>query len=723
MLRNRSALLAVVLLAGLSLHVQAAGPQDLATHVPAETALFAGWSWHVDPDGPEQQFAQRMLTQLRTFVAQEAPPAEAEILNYFLDVQTALQRSNGVIALYDVVLTEDDADVQLAAVLQLDADARDLANRLEAVIGKVLGPQAVTTHTISGTRFRAFPLPDMPAKLYWATHDDLLIFTLGQAAAEKTLATIAGDHASLASHSEYQFACEKIDATMDTNHFTLYLAAKRILDRTLELVTEMNGPLPPIVDPALEELGIRSVKSKILHCESVDGQPARMAAYAHIVGEPKGLVKLYAQPPLSEDDLRIVPRDAYWAEITNIDLHAIWNEVLRITDALAPDARPMIEGSVAMVGPMLGVSIVDELLPAIGDTWAAYDAPSHGGLLLTGTVLAIDVNDEQVVNTLMTRIIAMATPFLQQEDVYLVQKTTQYDERTIHYVFVGGVPSPVAPAWTFVEGRWVCGLFPQTVAAAAQQIDPASRGPSLLDHPAVKAARSKLPDDPWYVFYADVKYLMRLLYPILNGASVAGMSMWAPQGAELSLALMPPVADVVGEVDEFVAAIGNEPGGIKMVGVGDGSQLTVAAIGATALGGSIMIPSFVQARETAKRVASMANLRNIGVGVMLYSNDNHDRFPPSLDVLVDEGFLMRKLLQSPQHPDNVDVSYVYIAGQSPNDHPRNVLAYEKPLGADRLNVLFNDGSVQWMSIEQFRSVLRQTYERLNREEEIPAEFR
>jgi hypothetical protein len=110
-------------------------------------------------------------------------------------------------------------------------------------------------------------------------------------------------------------------------------------------------------------------------------------------------------------------------------------------------------------------------------------------------VLVADVADEQKLESILERVVQMLTPFAAPQKITLLHKETKDGEHVIHYVLIGGVPSPVAPAWGFVDHRWVFGLFPQTVAVALREADPKTRGETLLDQPDVKAARAALPKE------------------------------------------------------------------------------------------------------------------------------------------------------------------------------------------------------------------------------------
>jgi prepilin-type processing-associated H-X9-DG protein len=133
-----------------------------------------------------------------------------------------------------------------------------------------------------------------------------------------------------------------------------------------------------------------------------------------------------------------------------------------------------------------------------------------------------------------------------------------------------------------------------------------------------------------------------------------------------------------------------------------------------------MMPALHRARNQARRVTSAANLKQIGVALVLYANDHDGEFPTDLK---NQDFLRylrdsaSKVLESPLKPKEFDgPSYIYIAGQSAESPSNNILAYENPAFCrEGLNVLFVDSHVRWMKPDEFLRELEATYNRLGRE--------
>ena len=119
-------------------------------------------------------------------------------------------------------------------------------------------------------------------------------------------------------------------------------------------------------------------------------------------------------------------------------------------------------------------------------------------------------------------------------------------------------------------------------------------------------------------------------------------------------------------------------------------------------------------RERARRTACMSNLKQIGLGLRMYSSDHNELFPASLAELapyVGSNSVSLFLCPSAGHRSgamhDVDswTDYTCVPGLSETNAPDTVIAMCSPdhHHGDGANVLFVDGHVEWMPADWFTS--------------------
>ena len=704
----------------------AADGVDIAACMPAETAFYLGWT-PSEAVNAELGQVKQVVDALMRLPADDLSPGNMERIRILTDLALALPTRSGGLGLIDISVGEAGPVAHIALVLSGNGDGTSLLQQCETVAQQMEMPILDTTldHGGAAVALRAIPLGSM--NVAWLAYKEYVIIALDDTDASRldnVLSCIDGDADNLTDSAEFQFDRKKLGVEPRGAYFCLYADPQRIITKGKELVELLGGPLPPIVDAALEQLGIASIRSKYIHFDSDDGV-LRLRAFAHIDGPMRGLMKLWDQKPLTEDDLKIIPQDAYWAEVANLDLAGLWEETRKVIGELSPDTLPAVEGAVAMSAQFTGFSITDDFLPALGDTWAFFDAPDHGGILMSGTVMAVEVQAPEAVNDMMTALVHRLAPLVMQAGATLRIKENERNGHTIHYVVIGGVPSPVSPSWGFVDGRWVFGLTPQTVAVALNEIDPATRGPRLVDRADVRAARERMPESINGFSWGDVKYINRLFYPVVNAMTTAGTSMLGQTVSDLDPAEFPTVPELVAMSHNYIAIRSTDSDGVIHASIGDAAHAQLAVAGG-ALATSVLLPSLSRARFVAKMAVSQSNLKGIGMACMVYANDHQDQLPESLESLVTEGFITRKMLQSPVSPDD-PAPYVLIRRTRPledaSNPPGDVLAYEIVRDDGKANVLFLDGHVETVPLERLAMLLRKTYRNIGRENEIPPEFR
>jgi len=144
---------------------------------------------------------------------------------------------------------------------------------------------------------------------------------------------------------------------------------------------------------------------------------------------------------------------------------------------------------------------------------------------------------------------------------------------------------------------------------------------------------------------------------------------------------------------------------------------------------SILMPGQTKAREAAKTAACNMNLSNIGKAVATYQSENHDQFPPNLEVfLKEDGGLSPRTLRCPSDglPDAPldGTSYFYCAPEGDDIDPATIIACDvAPVHAlstggrkELRNYLRANLSVQRCTESEFQQLLQQPENRRFAEE-------
>jgi len=140
----------------------------------------------------------------------------------------------------------------------------------------------------------------------------------------------------------------------------------------------------------------------------------------------------------------------------------------------------------------------------------------------------------------------------------------------------------------------------------------------------------------------------------------------------------------------------------------------------------VLLPLLNHPHDHSPRIKCASNMRQIGLGAIMYAASNGGRFPDDLDTLMDSQDLSPVVLMCPDSTGDVPaepttrevvstmrksnlISYTYAGkGLTTQASAHTVLLYER-LGShgDGMNVLFADGHVEYLDANEAQTVLKQ----------------
>jgi prepilin-type processing-associated H-X9-DG protein len=121
-------------------------------------------------------------------------------------------------------------------------------------------------------------------------------------------------------------------------------------------------------------------------------------------------------------------------------------------------------------------------------------------------------------------------------------------------------------------------------------------------------------------------------------------------------------------------------------------------------------PSMLKAKAKAARYSCEANLKSIGMGLLMYSADNKNKFPADLETMVAKKYLPAQLLVCTATKSRE--SYIYRGATiTVKDPTWMIMVYEKS-GNHKggRNVLFLDCHTEWVTEERFQELIKKDNE-------------
>lgn len=712
-----------LLLAAVSVPALAANSavEELTRVMPDQTMLFVATSGHdaladdcaktilgrLCTDPGVQTFVQTIKTELLAALGREEGEEAPEVVNMILQYAelastrpimiglAGVEVEEGPPACLFVVLEAGPRKAEIAAALtKLEA----MIQEEEAIVDTQVG--SLTLHTLE----EAGGLP-----LYWGWLGDRLVLAANDPKG-MAMKYIQSPRSAPTDH------LKKVPGYGDI--LAVHLDVAKFWN-TVQAFANAEGGAEDIkpVKAALDQLGISQVGT-IVGRVGISGSEVISDSFAAVPEPRTGLMAAFK--PADPSLFRRVDAQAVTASALNVDLAHIFDTAMATLKAISPEeGYPEVTKGLAQMESELGFKVRDGLIKSLGGPAVVYtlpagkmvEAPMGGGILLA------KLNDPALFEQTMTQIGTVAAKM--SEGMLQISSQTDTDGRKTHVWSVGPLAmAQVLPTWSIVDDYLVLGSnTPLCAMGVKQATAQGAEAKSLLDAPGYKKVAEKLPDNLLSIAYIDSEVqfnqMMMQLQQFWPMAAMAAMQ------AKIKLPVMlPSLGHIAQEMQPSIEYSYARPDGFYSHYQGTGVEVGLRSLVAPAVGAGVLMPALARSRTQARRVAAMSNLKQLGLAVIMYADENDGTFPPDL-ATAKPYYGDDRVLTSPRKPvDFAGPSYIYIPGHSmKTERPyENIMIYENPeICDDGTNVVFCDGHVEFMHPWEFREALERTYERLGKE--------
>jgi len=713
----------------LALIVSTAGAQPLADRIPADAIVYVGWKG-ADALGPAYdashlkavidasnlcELCDTFLPQLGKRIGRENAQGAA-LINMVLAVAKPMW--NHPTAIYFTLDLNNPGMPMphLAIICQSGPDAPALLDQLTKLCAMApRGPFPIRSHQ----------------------KGDIVAVTIGSVTPAMETAVIGAGDNRLDANATFQAALAQVNKDPV---FTVFVNGA-LLAKTIDQAIAMQDN-PQLADkwPQVRAaLGLDGLKGLILAC-GFDGKDWTQQAFIAASAPRQGLLALLNPQAINNQTLKSIPRSATWMGVSHLDLAALMDIARQTIVGIEPNAGPQIDALLQQINAMLGFDLQKDLFASLGSEWAFYVDPNVGGTGLLGMAafnrLADPAKAQATLDKLEIALNAGIAAAIHDPKITLAFQQKQVGDLTLHYL---AAPA-LTPTWTIANGTLWLSLYPQVTLSAAQLA--AANGPSILDNPDFQTLRKRLGIDK----IADVSSISFVDLPrtapnayaswLLLSRLVGAADIF---GVRSPLMVIPPLNKLLAELGPAGSATWTDATGwhLKSISSFPGSELLATdamssfGVAEPALLMSILLPALNKTRDTETRAKSASNLKQIGIGCLLYSNEDPDqKYPPDLGALLLKEDLTLAVFVNPSSGASIppaignapkeaqaawvaaNSDYVYRgAGKTPNPDSAGgseyVLAYEKLPDGQARNVLFGDGHVAWTSFADFQRLLGQ----------------
>jgi hypothetical protein len=418
---------------------------------------------------------------------------------------------------------------------------------------------------------------------------------------------------------------------------------------------------------------------------------------------------LHGSAPRALQSLNLIAQDAALVQISTAEPAQLWQLVRLAVQDLAPaEGREAFDAFLRKLPAQIGVD-ADTLARSLGaelflslhlSESAAITLPLPGNPFSMPTpslLLGLAVVNDSLPRLIERQIVAAQLP---------LERTTVGDTAllTLNIPLPLPLPFPLRPTLAHAQGFLLIGSSPETVRAA---LDARRNGKDLAQNRAFQEAFAGTPWRECNGLGYMTKRFGKLVqdYQRANIAQMETMVKQADTSATVPLLIYTTLMRefAMDEPPAFSALVTrNLPHGVATQGrstMSGGEWLagSTLAPAMAVVGAGLMLPAVAGARNRARGVINMNELRQLGMAAIMYSMDHDEAFPAKISDLENKyGVALANLAN--------DASFVWVSGLTAADAAQTVLAFRRPQAGQPVGmlVLYVDGSVKHIDENAWR---------------------
>ncbi len=467
------------------------------------------------------------------------------------------------------------------------------------------------------------------------------------------------------------------------------LAAQSGNTHPMRMVAVISGGMKPF----LQRLGVFDMSGLGISSIRTTDQLSRNRMMIYGAGAEGAMWKLLGTPGQGLAATATLPAYVDIAFASRLDGQLLADTLVAAAADAMPQAADQIQHSKAMLKQHMGIDI-DQLLRDFGNELAlavAFDQESMVEANVQGVTVKLPKPDFIfMVQTNGTYIYDLLAGKIWNQKLQAQSRPLGDTQMLVASEELNTGELVIRPALAQVGSLMLIGSSPETLEKhlAAQS--------RLIDSEAFKSYGANLPDGANQLVYvgprvADMVTRLQAQVPVLE-----------------TMSLNVPIGLGVTTVEkDGILFTSNSPAGPSFLAV------QAAALPLTIFAPAIL-PRLFQVRRQAQQKASLNNLRQIGLGCLMYSGDHNGDFPTKvgylgLNMLIEQNYIQGgKVFIHPSDdarqpgeellPRESATSYAYVGAGLRDDHANATatpIAIQKPAADDRaILVLFMDGHVE-----------------------------